>query len=171
MIDHLRDGLRIERQLVFRAIRRAGAGKQQAQVVVDFGDGADGRARVVAGGLLLDRDRRGKALDQIDIGFVHALQELPGVGRERFDVTPLALRVERVEGERGLAGAGQPGDDDHPVAWQIEVDVFQVVRACAANSDVLMFIHVVRFDSVWAGPEGSGEPANIRKCVVEDECE
>ena len=41
VIDHLRNGLRVERQLVFRAERRAGAGEQQAQVVVDLGDRAD----------------------------------------------------------------------------------------------------------------------------------
>jgi hypothetical protein len=77
VVDHLRDGLRFERQLVFRAVRRAGTGEEQAQVVVDFGDRADGRARVVAGRLLLDRDRRRKALDQVDVRLLHALQELP----------------------------------------------------------------------------------------------
>ncbi len=57
-IHHLADGLRLQRQIVFGAVRRASAGKQQAQVVVDFGDRADGGARVVAGGFLLDRNRR-----------------------------------------------------------------------------------------------------------------
>jgi hypothetical protein len=95
---------------VFRAVRRAGAGVEQAQVVVDFGDGADGRARVVAGGLLLDRDRRREAFDQVDVRLFHQLQELPGVGRERLDIAALAFGVERVEGERGLARAGQAGD-------------------------------------------------------------
>jgi hypothetical protein len=57
-IDHLRHCLRLQRQVVFRAIRRAGAGEKQAQVIVDFGDGADGRPRVVRGGFLLDRNRR-----------------------------------------------------------------------------------------------------------------
>ncbi len=56
LIDHLADGLGGQRQVVVRAHRGADAGKQQAQVVVDLGDGADGGARVVRGGLLLDRD-------------------------------------------------------------------------------------------------------------------
>jgi hypothetical protein len=102
VVHHLRDALRLERLAVLRAVRRAGAGEEQAQVVVDLGDGADRRARVVAGGLLLDGDGRRQALDQVDVGLLHQLQELPRVGRERLDVAALALGVERVEGERGL---------------------------------------------------------------------
>ena len=95
-------------QLLFRvvgAIRLADPREKQAQVIVDLGDGADGRARVVRRRLLLDRDRRRQAFDQIDVGLFHQLQELPRVGRERLDVAALAFRVERVEGERALARA------------------------------------------------------------------
>jgi hypothetical protein len=105
VIDHLRNGLRFERQLVFSAVRRACAREEQAQIVVDFGDRADCRARVVTGRLLLDRNRRRKALDQINIRLLHALQELPGVGRQRLDVAALSFGVKRVESKRGLAGA------------------------------------------------------------------
>ena len=55
-VHHLADGLGLQRQVMVGTKRRAGAGKQQAQVVVDLGDRADGGARVVAGGLLLDGD-------------------------------------------------------------------------------------------------------------------
>ena len=99
--------MRGQRDAVLRALRIAGAGEQQAQVVVDLGDRADGGARIVAGGLLLDGDRRRQALDQVDVGLVHQLQELARVGRQRLHVATLALGVERVEGERGLARAGQ----------------------------------------------------------------
>ncbi|CVG16775.1 Uncharacterised protein [Serratia marcescens] len=58
VIDHLADGLRRQRHMVIRAARLADAGEQQAQVVVDFGDGADRGSRVVRGGFLLDGDRR-----------------------------------------------------------------------------------------------------------------
>ncbi|MNG07291.1 hypothetical protein D3C84_905840 [compost metagenome] len=58
LIHHLADGLGGERDGVGRAAGFTDPGKQQAQVVVDFGDGADGRARVVGGGLLLDGDGR-----------------------------------------------------------------------------------------------------------------
>ena len=133
LVDHLGDGLRFERELVLGAVRRAGARVQQAQVVVDLCDGAHGRARIVAGRFLLDRDRRRQALDQVDVGLGHQLEELACVGGERFHVAALALRVERVERERALAGARQPGDHDEPVARQLEAEVLQVVRARAAN--------------------------------------
>ena len=136
-VDHLRD--RHRRELLLRMVGAVGiahARIEKPQVIVDLGDGAHRRARVVRGRLLLDRDRRREPLDQVDVGLLHELQELPRVRRQRFDVAALAFRVQRVERERALAGAGETGDDDQPVARQIEVDVLEVVRACTANADV-----------------------------------
>ena len=74
------------------AVRRADVGEEQPEVVVDLGDGADRRARIRPGGLLLDRNGRRQAVDQIDVRLLHLLEELPGVGRQRLDVAALALR-------------------------------------------------------------------------------
>ena len=54
------------------------AGVQHAQIVVDLGDRADGRARVLPAGLLRDRDRRAQARDQIDVGLGHLARETAG---------------------------------------------------------------------------------------------
>ena len=135
VIHHLADGLRVQLDAVVGAARNADARKEQAQIVVDFGNGADGGARVVRGGFLLDRNRRRKAFDVIDVWLVHDGKELARVGRERLDVAPLPLGVDGVKGERGLAAAGKAGDDNHAVARQVEVNVFQVVGARAANGD------------------------------------
>ena len=137
VIHHLRHALRGEQDVVIGAVRVADAREQQAQVVVDLGDGADRGAGVMAPRLLLDRDGGGKPLDQVHVRLLHQLQELPRVGRERLDVAALSLRVERVECERGLAGARQPRDHDQPVARQVEVDVLEVVGARAAHADVI----------------------------------
>ena len=134
-VDHLADALRLQREAVVRAVRRAGASEQQAQVVVDLGHRADGRARVVRGRLLLDRDRRRQALDDVDVGLVHQLQELARVRRQALDVAALAFRVERVEGQARLARSREAGDDDEPVPRDVEVDVLEVVRARAADAD------------------------------------
>ena len=112
-----------------RAVRGARAGVEQAQVVVHLGDGADGRARVAVGRLLVDRHRGRETLDEVDVGLVHLAEELPGVGRQRLDVAALPLGEDRVERQRRLAGPGQPGEDDQRVARQIEVDASQVVLA------------------------------------------
>ena len=92
------------------AVRLADPRPQQPQVVVDLGHRADGRARVARGRLLVDRDRRRQPLDRVDVGLVHLPEELARVGRQRLDVPALALGVDRVERERRLARARQPGD-------------------------------------------------------------
>ena len=134
-VDDLLHRLRRDRAPALRAVRRADAREQQAQVVVDLGDGADGRARVLAGRLLLDGDRRREALDRVDVGLLHLLEELPRVGRERLDVAPLPLGVDGVEGERRLARARQAGDDDQLVARDLDVDVLEVVLARPDDDD------------------------------------
>ena len=115
------------------AVRHADVGEQQPQVVVDLGDGADRRARVRAGRLLLDRDGRRQAVDEVDVRLLHLLEELAGVGRQRLDVAALSFGVDRVEGERRLARPRQAGDDDQLVAREVDVDILEVVDARAAH--------------------------------------
>ena len=50
-----------DRPAALGAMALADAGVEDAQVVVDLGDGADGRARIAAGRLLLDADGRRQA--------------------------------------------------------------------------------------------------------------
>ena len=111
---------------------------QQPQVVVDLGDRADRRPRVSGGRLLVDRDRRGQALDRIDVGLVHLAQELPRVGRQRLHVAALALGIDRVEGKARLTGPGEPGDDDQGVARQLEGDVLEIVLARTRDADAVI---------------------------------
>ena len=111
----------------------ADVGEEQPQVVVDLGDRADRRTRVRPGRLLLDRDGRRQAVDQVDVRLLHLLEELAGVGGQRFDIAPLALGVDRVEGERGLARPRQAGNDDQPVTREVDVDILEVVDARAAH--------------------------------------
>ena len=80
-------------------MRGADAGEENAQIIVDLGDGADGGAGVLAGGLLGDGDGGGQAGDLVDIGFFHLAEKLARVGRKRGNVAALALGVERIEGQ------------------------------------------------------------------------
>ena len=136
-VDHLRHGLALDRQPGGRRIGHADAREQQAQVVVDLRHRADGGARVLRGRLLLDGDGRRQAVDVVDVRLLHHLQELARVGRQAFDVAALALGVDGVEGERGLARAGQAREHDEGVARDLQVDVLQVVLARAADVDRL----------------------------------
>ena len=136
LVDHLLDRLRRDRLAAVVAVDGADARPQQAQVVVDLGHRADGRARVARAGLLLDRDRRRQPLDRIDVGLVHLVEELPRVRRQRLDVAALPLGVDRVERERRLARARQPGDHHQLVARDLDVDVLEVVLARALDDDL-----------------------------------
>ena len=121
-----------------RAMRHADASEQQTQVIVDFRDRADGRARVVRNALLVDRYGRGQAVDVVDIGLVQLAEELACVGGKRLDVAPLPFGEDRVEGQRRLARPGDSRDHDQPVARDLQVDVFQIVLACANNDDLVL---------------------------------
>jgi hypothetical protein len=135
LLDHLADGLLADLLAALVTVRGADARPQQPQVVVDLGDRADGRTRVVRRRPLFDGDRRRKTLDAVDVRLLHLAEELPRICRQRLDVAPLAFRVQRVEGQRRLAGTRQAGDDDERVARQHHVDVFQVVLARALDDD------------------------------------
>ena len=136
-VDDLLRSLPLDRGATDRAVRPPGAGVEQAQVVVDLGDRADGRARVLRRGLLVDRHRGAQALDEVDIGLVHLAQELAGVRRERLDVATLALCEDRVEGEAGLARAGKAGEHDQGISGQVERDVLEIVLARAPNDELI----------------------------------
>ena len=134
-VDHLRHDLAFDRQAGRGRIGDADPGPEQPHVVVDFGDGADRRARVLRGGLLLDGNGRRQAVDLVDVRLLHHLQELARIGRQRFDVAALALGVDGVEGERGLSRAGQAGEHDQFVARDFQVHILEVVLARTANGD------------------------------------
>ena len=134
-VDHLRHGLALDRQAGRRRVGHADARPEQPHVVVDLGDGADRRARIARGGFLLDGNGRRQAVDLVDVRLLHHLQKLPRVGGQALDIAALAFRIDGVEGERGFARARQPGEHHQPVARNIEIDVFEIVLAGAADGD------------------------------------
>ena len=136
LVDDLLHALPEDGPPALGAVRVPDAGVEQAQVVVDLGDRAHGGARVAGGRLLVDGDGRRKALDAVDVRLVHLAEELAGVGGEALHVAALALGVDGVEGERGLARAREAGDDDEAVARQPQGDVLEVVLAGAVDDEV-----------------------------------
>ncbi len=137
LVDHLLDGLAGDLLAALVAVDATDAGEEQAQVVVDLGDGADRGARVPGGGLLLDGDRRREPLDTLHVRLVHLLQELAGVGGEGFDVAALPLGVDRVEGKGALPRAGDAGDHHQLVAGDLDIDALEVVLAGTLDDDLV----------------------------------
>ena len=135
-VDHLADRLRGDRLAGRRAVRHADARPEQAHIIVDLGHRGHGGARVLAGGLLLDGDGGGQALDMLHIGLLHHLQKLARISGQALDITPLPLGINGVERQAGLARAGQAGDDDQLVARQIDVDALEIMLARAADGNM-----------------------------------
>src|SRR5258708_712998 len=106
---------------------------QQPLVVVNLGHRTPRRPRVLGRSLLVDRDRRREPFNDVHVGLFHLTEELPRVGRQRLDVPPLALGIDRVEGERRLARPRKTGEDHQLVARDRQRDVLEVVLAGAAN--------------------------------------
>ena len=84
---------------------------------------------------LFDRDGRWQPFDRLEIGLAHLIEELSGVGRQGLHVLALALREDRVEGERALARTRHAGHHHQPVSRELEIDVLQVVLPGSADAD------------------------------------
>ena len=106
-VDDLLDRLRLDALAAARAVGDADARVEEAQVVGDLGDRADGGARRLRERALLDGDGGAEPVDALDVRLRELLEELPRVGAQRLDVAPLPLGVDRVEGERRLARAAR----------------------------------------------------------------
>ena len=119
-------------------VRLADAGVEQAQVVVDLGGGGDGRARVAGPGALFERDGGGQPFDEVHVGLLQLVEELPGVGGKALDVAAAALGVEGVEGEAAFARTARPREHDQLAARERQAEILQIMLARAADSDSLL---------------------------------
>ncbi len=113
----------------------ADARPQEPQEVVHLGSGPDSGARRHRRWALFDGHSGREPFDPVDQRLRHPLEELLGVRRERFDVAPLSLGVERVEGERTLPRAGRTGHHGQRAARDLDGDVLEVVLPCTDHTD------------------------------------
>ncbi|MNV59503.1 hypothetical protein D3C71_1519320 [compost metagenome] len=123
---------RLRRLLVEQLAR---TGEQQLQVVVQLRHRAHGGAAGAHGVGLVDGDGRRHALDLVHSGLVHAVEELAGVGAEGLHVAALALGIERVKHQAGFARAAGPRDHREFAGADVQIQVLEVVLACAADTD------------------------------------
>ena len=128
-------GVAGNRPAALSAVQAGGAGKEQLQMVVELGHGADRRARGANRVGLVDRDRRRHALDPVDLRLVHAVEELPCVGREGLDIATLALGIERVEHQRGFSRPGHTGHHHQLAGRNVDVEVAQIVLSGPADAN------------------------------------
>ena len=91
---------------------------------MDFRHRAHRGTGVLGGGFLVDGDGGRQPFDAVHVRLVHLSQELPGVAGHALHIPPLALGVNGVEGQGGLAGARKPGKDHQFVPGDVQVHVF-----------------------------------------------
>ncbi len=116
-------------------VRDAGAGEQQAEVVINFGNGTHCRTGIMRGGFLVNADGGGESFDVVHIRLVHLPDELARVRGEGFDVAALSLGEDGVERQRRLARPRQTRDDHELIAGNLDGNVLQVMHACADHAD------------------------------------
>ncbi len=136
LVDDLVDGLLADLLAAVRAVRRADARPEQAQIVVHLRHRADSGAGVLRGGLLVDGNGGGEALDIVDVGLFLLPEKHSGVGRQTLHIAALALGIDGVEREGRLAAAGQARDDGQRVAGNFDVDVLEVIFSCAFDKNL-----------------------------------
>ena len=111
------------------------ARKQELQVVVKLGHGADRAAAGAHRVGLVDGDGRRYAFDPVNGRLVHAVQKLARVGRKSLHVAALAFRVERVKHQTGLARPAGTGDYRELAGTNVQIKIFEIVLPCSANAD------------------------------------
>ena len=141
-VDHILHLLRLDGLAGGGAVGRARAGKQQSQIVVNLGDGADGGARVFRCRLLLDGDCRAQTRNMIHIRLFHHIEELARIGAEGFNVAALPLGIDGVKRKARFARSRQARDHHQFIARYVHVDVLEIVLARAAHLDILQLSHI-----------------------------
>ena len=137
-IHDLIDGLAANLFPAFGAVGNAGSGPEQPEVIIDLRHRAHGGAGAFGGGFLVNGNGGREAVDGIHIRLIHLTQKLPCIGAEALHIAALALGVNGIKGQAGLAGAAEPGEHHQLVSGDGEVHVFQVVFSCPLNSDCIV---------------------------------
>ena len=136
--DHRRD---VERERPRRPdVRLAEPAEQHAQHRVGVGRRADRRAGVGAHPLLVDEDRRGQSVEQVDVGTALAPHEALDERAVGLVDEPLRLGGDRAEDEARLARSGDPGEHRQAALRDLDADVFEVVLAGTLHPDEVVAV-------------------------------
>src|SRR6201999_481190 len=131
----------VERKRLRRAdVRLPESAEQDAQHRTRIGRRADGRARVGTHSLLIHDDRCGEALQDVDLRSRLIRHEALDEGAVGLVDQPLRFRGDRVEHQRALAGARDPGEYREPALRKLDVDVLEIVLACSVYTDQIVAV-------------------------------
>ena len=132
------DGLAANLLAALGAVGDAHPGPEQTQIVVDLRHRANGGAGALGGGLLVNGNGRGQAVDGIHIRLIHLPQKLPGIGAQALHIPPLALGIDGIEGQTGLSRTAEAGKDHHFVSWNLQIHIFQIIFPGTPDNDLIV---------------------------------
>ena len=135
IVGNLVGSLRLDLTTTLRAMRSAHACEKKAQVIVDFRNGTNRRSGVFARGFLIDRNRRGKAVDGVEVGLAHLTQKLARIAGKTLHIATLTFCINGVEGQGAFTRTGKPRNNDKLVARDLHIDVFEIMLACTLDDD------------------------------------
>ena len=119
----------------FRVMGSAGSRIQDAQVVQNFRDAPQQGAGTLLPGGLFQAQGRGQSGDAVHLRLFRLFHALPGPCRKTIQETPAGFGEKRVERQGGFSGAGRAAEHDQLVGRKVQVQVPEVVLACAADGD------------------------------------
>ena len=103
LIHHLVYRLLLNLFPALRTVRNSDPCVEQPEIVIDLRHRPYRRTGIPVGGLLVNRDGRRKSLYALHVRLLHLSQELSGIGGQGLHVPSLPLRIDRIEGQGGLA--------------------------------------------------------------------
>ncbi len=86
---------------------------------------------------------RWQAVDGVALGHGHLVEPAPCIRRDRLQIAPLGLRVQRAQRQRRLARAGYAAKHHQRIARDLDIDILQIVLARSAHPHIA---------SNWAWP-------------------
>ena len=122
-VYHFVHGLLLNLSSTLRTMGHSHSGKEKTHIVVDFRDGSHCGTRVSVCRFLVNGNRGRKSLYELHIRLFHLSEELPCVRGKRLHITPLTLRINRIEGKRGLSGARKSGKHHQGISRNIQIDM------------------------------------------------
>ncbi len=148
LVDYLVHRLLGDGDVTVRAERPTHPRKEQAQIIVNLGHGADCGPRVATGGLLIYGNSWRQPLNAVHIGFIHLPKKLASVGGERLDIAALPLGIDGIESEGGLARTAESGDNDQLIARDVDIDILEIVLSGPPDRDI--FLHRANSSTYFA---------------------
>ncbi len=120
-----------------RAVRNPDSGIEQTEIVINLRHRSHRGTGVAVRRLLVNGNRRRKPLYALHVRFLHLPQKHPGVGRQRFHVPSLTLRIDRVKRERRFPRSAKAGQHYQLISRNLQIHIFQIMLVRSANRNVL----------------------------------